>query len=293
MHINNVSKEMSVRSFVAITSISLAFTIAFIIFYFKTTINNPSLMDFFNWYVEMFRNFQVEAADEPWIPWMLMVVLPLGFYSLSIITMISRHNAIREYKRALNLKSVDFLQDRVNFNFNNPQYNFVCGYSEINRLELVLNTVLVTNKYGSYPALAQVTLNFTVLNNKNFTLENTPMRPMNLIYGIIDCGRLVQNFSYKFEGAGEVSDIQEKIRDYINSGCKQVLGTKSENSFKFMSIVFFSLGLFFLISFKDIFNDIDFLWFPLITVLPFILISFIFDIILLIDKYSERKFRRF
>ncbi len=289
MHINNISKEMSVRTLFALVALSIIMTAGFIIFYLKTTINNPSIMDFFSCYIDTFKILQSESTDEPLIAWGIMVIFPLAIYCLTIVSMVSRYKAIKEYKKTLNLKSVDFLQDRVNFNFNKPQYNFACGYSEINRLELVLNTTLVTNKYGSYPALAQVILNFTVLNNKNFTLKNTPIRPMNLIYGVIDYGKLTQKFSYKFEGAGEVTDIKEKIRDYINSGCKQILGTNSENNFKLLSIIFFGTGLFFLLSFKDILNDM----FPLIAIVPFIAISFIFDIILLIDKWNESKFRKF
>ena len=160
---------------------------------------------------------------------------------------------------------------------------------------MILNTVMVHNKYGSYPAVSEINLNFSVLNNKHFTLTNVPLKLTNFIYKIIDYGRAVKSFSYRFEGAGSVESKEEKIRDYTNTGCKQILATPAEQSFKWLSIVFFLLGIFFLYTFKDILNDSETALISIVA-LPafgFIAVSFIFDFFLLADKWNENRYKRF
>ena len=92
-----------------------------------------------------------------------MIIIPLLAYGGLVASIVSRHFALKAMESTLNLKSVDFLQDRVKFNFNRPQYNFICGYNDINNLEMILNTVMVHNKYGSYPAVSEINLNFRVV----------------------------------------------------------------------------------------------------------------------------------
>ena len=90
--------------------------------------------------------------------------------------------------------------------------------------------------------------------------------------------------------------LKEKIEDYLHKGTKPVLTSVGETKFKWMSIVFFIIGMVFLVGFKDVFNDYlykDFmmLLIPLLPVGAFLGTSFIFDIILIIDKIKEKSYR--
>lgn len=297
MHINNVSAKTSTKLVITLAILSIIYTAAVILAYTHFSIDTEkSIQGFFSWASATFHTFLNDFPEDKWIAWGVFIILPAALYLGFISAVVERHFALSKLASALNLKSVDFLSDRVKFNFNRPQYNFVCGYSEINHLEMVLITTLARSKYGTYVVLNEVKLNFTVLNNKQFSLSNTPMSPMRLIYNIVDCGRKVNKFSYKFEGAGVQEDIKEKIEDYLHKGVKPVLTSVGETNFKWMSIVFFSIGLVFLIGFKDALNDFlynDFmgLLIPGVPIAAFLGISFIFDIILIIDKIKERNYR--
>ncbi len=297
MHINNVSAKTSKKLVIILALLSIIYTTALIIAYTHFSVSTEkSIQDFFSWAVITFDSLIKSNPEDPWIAWGLFIIMPAVFYIGLILAIIERHAGLAELASALNLKSVDFLSDRVKFNFNRPQYDFVCGYSEINNLEMILITTLARNKYGTYIVLNEVKLNFTVLNNKKFSLTNTPMAPIRLIYNIVDCGRKVNNFSYKFEGAGEDQDLKEKIEEYLHKGTKPVLTSVGETKYKWMSIVFFIIGMVFLVGFKDAFNDHLYknfmvLLIPLVPVGAFLGISFIFDIILIIDKIKEKSYR--
>ena len=204
-----------------------------------------------------------------------------------------RYLGLKKLASSLNLKSVDLLPDRVKFNFNRPQYNFACGYGDIKNLEMVLHTVVGHNKYGSYIVLNEIELNFTVLKDKKLSLKNTPLKTVNFIYKIIDYSRMVNNFSYKFNGAGVHIELKEKIDDYLQKGVKPVLTNTEETKFKWMSIVFFLMGFCLFIGLKGELNYCiqEGLWFPFIFPAIFIGISFIVDLILIIDKIKEKSFR--
>ena len=296
MHINNVSVKTSTKYILLFTLFSVLYTAGIILAYVYLSVDvQKSISGFFSWAAVSFDALLIANPEDPWISWVLFIMLPAIFYIGLIISIIQRYAGLKELASSLNLKSVDFLSDRVKFNFNRPQYDFVCGYSEINNLEMILVTALARSKYGTCIVLNEVKLNFTVLNNKNFSLTNTPMAAMRLIYNIVDCARKVNHFSYKFEGAGESKDLKEKIEEYLHKGTKPVLTSVGETKFKWMSMVFFIIGMVFLVGFKDILNDsvkdLILLLIPLLPVGAFLGTSFIFDIILIVDKIKEKSYR--
>lgn len=290
MHINNVSTETSKIWPITFTFMSICVTAFFVYFFYQSEQSSYSIISFFKWYGVTFNAFQETSLDSPITPWFIMVILPLSVYWGTIASYISRNDSIKTFEKSLNLKSVDFLQGRVNFNFTQPKYNFVCGYNNINKLEMILNTVLVQGKYGFRPAVSEIELKFTVFNNKHFSLKNVSINLMKTIYRIIDCGKAVQNFSYKFEGAGEVEHIQERIEDYMKAGCKQILSTTTENYFKCISIIFFLVGILFLYALKNELNGYtDSIEYAIIPTFGPLAISFLHDFVLLLDKWNENK----
>ena len=294
MHINNVSSKTSKKLVITLTILSIIYTAALILAYTHFSIDaEKSVQGFFSWASVTFDTFLKNNPEDPWIAWGVFVILPAALYLGVICTAVERYFALSALASTLNLKSVDFLSDRVKFNFNRPQYDFACWYGEINNLEISLVTTLARNKYGTYIVLNEVKLNFTVLNNKQFSLTNTPLAPLRLIYNIVDCGRKVNKFSYKFEGAGVQEDIKEKIEDYLHKGVKPVLTSVGETKFKWMSVVFFSIGAIFMGMCKDMLNDCikDNIWFMFLPIGIFIGVSFLFDIILIVDKIKERNYR--
>lgn len=293
MHINNVSQKTSLSIPIMWGIFSIIYTVALLLAYFMNISEAASIESFCNWVKNAFNTVSSSEPDGFWMAWVLFIILPLVVYLGFILSIITRQKALKEFNSKLNLKSIDFLQGRINFNFNRPQYNFVCGYSDINSLELTIITDLVSTKYGYTTALKEIELNFKVLNNKTFSLSNTSSFPMQTIYKIIDYTRSVNNFTYNFRGPGNTEDIKEKIDNYLNKGFKQILSNQGENNFKYLSIVLFIIGTTIAYTAKDVIesaytNNL------FIVCLPFfvmIIASFIIDIWLIADKLRERKYR--
>lgn len=294
MHINNVSAKTSIKFILFFALFAGLYTAGIISAYVYLSFDaEKTIAGFFSWVFATFVSVSKANPEDPWFSWILFIVLPAIFYIGLIIAIVQRYTGLAELASSLNIKSVDFLPDRVKFNFNRPQYNFVCGYGDIKNLKMVLHTVVGKNKYGSYIALNEIELKFTVLKDKKFSLKNTPVRPMNFIYKIIDYGKMVNHFSYKFEGAGTHPAIKEKIEDYLQTGVVSILTSAAEGPVKWFSVVFFIIGLVFLIAFKDDINyflskDFTGLLLPGLPVAAFIGVSFIFDIILIVDKIQEK-----
>lgn len=293
MHINNVSQKTSLSMPIMWGIFSIIYTVALLLAYFMNISETASIQSFWNWVKDAYNTVSSTEPDGFWMAWVLFIILPLVVYLGFILSIITRQKALKEFNSKLNLKSIDFLQGRINFNFNRPQYNFVCGYSDINSLELTVITDLVSTKYGYTTALKEIELNFKVLNNKTFSLSNTSSFPMRTIYKIIDYTRSVNNFTYNFRGPGNTEDIKEKIDTYLNKGFKQILSNQVENNFKYLSIVLFIIGITIAYTAKDVIesaykNNL------FIVCLPFfvlIIASFIIDIWLIADKLRERKYR--
>ena len=293
MHINNVSQKTSLSIPIMWGIFSIIYTVALLLAYFMNISEAASIESFCNWVKNAFNTVFAIEPDGFWMAWVLFIILPLVVYLGFILSIITRQKALKEFNSKLNLKSIDFLQGRINFNFNRPQYNFVCGYNDINSLQMTIITDLVSTKYGYTTALKEIVLNFKVLNNKTFSLSNTSSFPMRTIYKIIDYTRSVNNFTYNFSGPGNTNDIKEKIDTYLNKGFKQILSNQVENNFKYLSIVLFIIGITIAYTAKDVIestykNNL------FIVCLPFfvmIIASFIIDIWLIADKLRERKYR--
>lgn len=293
MHINNVSQKTSLSMPIMCGIFSIIYTVGLLLAYFMNISEIASIASFCNWIKDAYNTVSSTEPDGFWMAWVLFIILPLTVYLGFILSIIARQKAVKEFNSKLNLKSIDFLQGRINFNFNRPQYNFVCGYNDINSLELTIITDLVRTKYGYTTALREIVLNFTVLNNKTFSLSNTSSFPMRTIYKIIDYTRSVNNFTYNFRGPGNTDDIKEKIDNYLNKGFKQILSNQGEVNFKYLSIVLFTIGIISLFTAKDLIESAYKNHF-FIMCLPFfvlIIASFIIDIWLIADKLRERKYR--
>lgn len=293
MHINNVSQKTSIQVIAGFLFVSVIYTGVMSAMYFSISGGDWSIPHFWNWVITSYNSLLADNPEDPWIAWLTFIILPAVFYLGLIISIISRQMALNKLNSSLNLKSVDFLQGRINFNFNKSQYNFVCGYSDINTLQMVLKTAVVHTKYGSYITLKEIVLNFKVLNNKKFSISNTPLSPTRFIYKIIDYSRNINNFTYKFEGAGENADIKEKIENYLNKGYKPILTKKWEEKFKWLSIILFIVGISFIADLKeDLINCFkDGSWYICLPFLIAVSVSFVLDMILITDKIKEKNTR--
>ena len=275
MHINNVSQKTSLRPVVHRFLVCTLFSSLPILF-FNVIIIGQELG---------------EPLDMPTLALAAGCTL-IWFVSLIVLirAIILRYLAVAAETKNLNLKSVDFLSDRVKFNFSKPQYDFSCGYTEINKLEMIIHTAWCYRRCDKYIEADEFILNFTVINNKHFTLKNFPITYSKFVYGVIDAGRAVENFSYRFEGAGEHVSLKERIEKYLNGGGHKKLFTTVDavNADFYLSFA----GLIMCICCLTENSTSDFTFFFLVSIFC-MACSFVFDIILLINKHWENKHGKF
>lgn len=189
MKFNNDLKCSSAKAVIINVVICITIT-AFVIWcYLSSAVVNPSFSDFFIWYNSAFHSFLLDSPNDIIGAFLLFFIIPPFFYGLLIYTIFAIYMEKKELAKSLNLQSVEFVQDRIFFNFNRPQYNFVCGYKDIDNLEMDIKTILVRTKYGSYPTVSTITLNFAVLNNKKFSLTSNSTSYMKKIYSILEYSR--------------------------------------------------------------------------------------------------------
>lgn len=275
-----VSTESAVTFIIATAIVAILFTW---FFYDAIAVGGKTLNDFWQWYCNAYKFLnsprEIMFVYSPPILWLIAT----SFIVLSLKA------KTKEFNKKLNLKYIDFLPGRVNFCFNRPQYNFVCDYENIENLELDIETGLIylPKKHGGTTIVdvTQLHLNFTVLNNKKFSLT-TNQKSMNTMYSIIDVGRSVKEFSYKFSGLGEIEHTKEQIEKYQKYGIKTFLTSKMKDGFITISFMLLFFGLFeFKMQAYGLSNGID----PMLYVAIILLLgSFVFDIILIKDNIENK-----
>lgn len=248
-----------------------------------------SFKSFWDWIMLMYNG---TFSDDRFIFWFLSlapVCCLIGLFT----SLYSRQTALAELHSSLNLKSVDFLEGRIDFRFNQPQYNFSSGYDGIEELKMSIDTEVVHTKNSHYIAISQVVLNFTVLNGKTFKIANTGgVNPMKYVYNILDYTKYIPNFSYYINGPDD--QYEEKIKNYLEKGFKSTFASKQRSNMKLFSIFLFILSLFLLYIFTWMIDDMwdPFLFIILIFPSAMFFWSIILDIIIIKDELFEKNFSK-
>lgn len=275
-----VSTEAAVTFIIATGIVAVLFTW---FFYDAIAVGGKTLNDFWQWYCNAYKFLnsptEIVFVYSPPILWLIAT-------SYIVLSLKAK---TKEFNKKLNLKYIDFLPGRVNFCFNRPQYDFICAYENIENLEMDIETGLIylAKKHGGTTIVdvTQLHLNFTVLNNKKFSLT-TNQKSMNTMYSIIDVGRSVKEFSYKFSGLGEIEHTKEQIEKYQKYGIKTFLTSKMKDGFVTISFMLLFFGLFeFKMQAYGLSNGID----PMLYIAIILLLgSFVFDIILIKDNIENK-----
>lgn len=293
MKINNVSSKTSLKGVSASYTVLLIYLVVFILFYAFTSQSYSSVFEWANAMFQMYLNIS-DMELKVGLGALIFGAPPLLIAAL-INDSMTRKNNIKSFNNEPNIKYINFLPDRIHFCFTSPQYDFTCGYEDIEKFSMKLKTVEVYTKYDVIIALSEIQLTFQTLNGKEFTLYNTPLKPTEFIYKIIDYARKMPNFSYRFCGAGVNEDLKEKIEDYIKTGYKQILSTPQEEKFKYLSLLFFMILIVTTCPFVNHFieaveNKEYMIFIACFPALILIVITAIINVLLIIDKINERKF---
>ena len=232
------STEAAVTFIIATAIVAILFTW---FFYDVIAAGGKTLNDFWQWYCNAYKF--LDSSRE-----IVFVYSPPVLWLVATSRIVSSLKAkTKEFNKKPNLKYIDFLPDKVHFCFNRPQYDFTCAYDNIENLEMDIETGLtyLPRKYVITPMVdvKQLHLYLTVPNNRIFSLT-TNQRSMNTMYSIIDIGRSVKKFSYKFSGFGEIEYTKEQIEKYQKYGIKTSLTNKIIVFIIFLAIILFVNWLF-------------------------------------------------
>jgi len=284
MIINNVTAKTSMKG-IGYSGLLLAiyvFISAWI--YSLDGVEGFSIREYFEWIAGSLTGMLngTESLDG-----IIFYILPAIFFIILISQIVLRNRALKDISSFENLKMVDLQDSKINFNFNSSQYDFSCGYGDIEHLEVEIHTDIVRSKSSTYTVISEIKLIFTVLNGKTFFITNTAVyAPMGFIYKVLDYAKKMKSYSYNFTGIGDIRGYQDKIENYLKYGIKRLISKNTVSALKVTSILFFVLGSLFLYLFKDwgIPGDISFMIMLLFMPGMFILISLIIDLLLLADE---------
>lgn len=283
MRINNVSAKTSIRTILVGVFFLVLYTGFSVWMYLISESMEYSFFGYIQWAIEYFKRICSGTESlEMIIFYILPVVLPL----FVITQIIERNKALNSIDSFENLRSVDFLDNKIEFKFYYPQYDFSCGYRDVEKLEIEIDTNIVRSKTSSSTVISEVKLIFTVLNGKRFYIYNTAScGPMGFIYKVLDYAKNMKSYSYRFVGVGDINGFSDKIENYLKYGLKRVVSKNSVAALKMTSILFFVLGCIFLYCFHGWFEPGDMNLFVMLMFMPsvFLFISFIIDALLLFD----------
>ncbi len=282
MYIKNVNSKTSLKKIVENSVYILVIFIALIVLYLGHD-TTPSLEGAINAAGDGLKNLLYEGSKRGAAGIIIFLLLPVWLIILNIIKLVTRSKALRELKQPFNLKAVNLLENSISFNFFNPQYNFTCGYNDIQKLQ-----VLIVTGYDNYYRLKklcikEIVLNFTTLNGKEFSIANTGgIFPLQYLKRIIECTKQISDFSYTYAGNCFSPNTDKKIKTHI-SAIRQGQYT-AENLFTLttVSIICFLLSIFVILLFRN--NTIEELknnqYFLLAIISIIALLPFITDIII-------------
>ena len=284
-----IKNNVSVGSIENWLAMAILFTLVLLVWFWLMSILFTSVggENFFSWFFNAYK-FASSFAEI-----FVLYIIPIAWLCFIIVSIYVRHKKMVKFNKKLDLEYVDFLPDRVKFSFNQPQCNFTCGYKDIEKLEMRLEHIATRTKTWYRYGLDDIKLSFTVLNKKHFSLTNrSTRRNLKAIYAIIDAGRLVKKFSYKI-GSGYYQEMKERIEAYQKYGLQILLTSEMKGYFEAFSIWFFAGGLAYW-CYLLFTSEVNSGFVPIFS-LPIIalVISFVADIFLILDRVNEKKHKGF
>lgn len=297
MRITNVSSKTSLKAVLTSLYLCIIVTIVLTLLYMAFGTGDKSLLGFFGWFWPAFQSLLNQYPEDKFMFW-LGFITSVGIYISLPVLIISRQIAISKFKSELNLKSVNFRQGVIDFNFNRPQYNFSCKYDDIESLVMIVKNKIhrCERRLGQtyIVKIEEIELIFKLLNNKTFTISNTgSISPINYIYKILDYAKYISNFEYEI--CGPDSSFGEKIKNYLETDKKISYSKDKRNEIKLKSSFIFVFSLLIFVSLKDFIytcyyaND-AMIFIPLSIPVLLLLYSFTQDILLIKDELAEKSF---
>jgi hypothetical protein len=215
------------------------------------------------------------------------IVVVLAFLIIPLlIDCYSTYKKSMQNKDIPQLKYIDFSPDRINFKFNQQGVEFSCSPANIKDLNLYLETEIRETPWTIRQIVVErIKINILLTNNQGYTLSCKPFFKTKFLYKFVDSVRNIPSFSYKFVGVEIEPKLNKQLESYIKKGYKQRLTTGQERAFRACSIIFFISAFYIFFNSQEFLDTINLI----VASIP-IIISFIFDFILILDKTNDKNF---
>ncbi len=217
MHIKNVNSKTTLKRVIEYTIYIFIILTALILLYLGSD-STPTIAGAINAAKSNLTALMLEGSKHGAWGIIIFLLLPIWLFISCIFIIIKRNQELKILKQPFNLESIKFLDNHICFNFYNKQFNFVCGYNDIQNLHIdIVTGITKTNPRIIY--IEEIQLKFTALNGKIFTITTTGgFSPLQYLYKILNYTKKIPNFSYSYAGYGKNKNLDEKINIYQMTG---------------------------------------------------------------------------
>ena len=203
-------------------------------------------IDFLSWLQDI-----IYTGIEDFYPILLIILLIILVPGIITFSRIKQRNKRLFNNQQFNqLIYINILQGRIYFSFKNSDSDFDCDYSDIKDITLIIETdrnysssyiryrrrryhhsflggrvknllyngisTDLTTPRGVHYYISKLNVNINLNNGETYTLQlKVPAIEYKILYDFLDCIRGIENFSYKYTGAGEMKDITKQINKHL------------------------------------------------------------------------------
>ncbi len=180
----------------------------------------------------------------------LVILFPM---LITIFKFKERKDKIIKRQTTNQLLYINISQGSIYFSFNKRELNFDCSYSDVKDMTMIIKTTCskssssrrrlyrpyggiggggngfsislhsgahtsVTTRGTNY-YISKLNVNIELNNGKKYSIElKIPAIEYKILYDFVGCAKGIENFSYKYTGAGEICSVTKKIDKILSRG---------------------------------------------------------------------------
>lgn len=223
MRIKNLPSKETYHGIFIIFAMFLGFIILNILFLFTHFTSGKSFSSLISSFAEM--HFEMQLVS------IATIILPFAFLFYFVKAFRSRVAADRLAKKKIGfIEYVDFENYGMRLSYLNSNQVKNVYYKDIDSMELVIETGIAYNKYGSYSVVSGLHINIK-FGSEIFSIYCTPV-DLAKMYKIIYYSQFMKNFSYRIIGDGDDAkrNLRVAIENYIKNNYKDTIVTKLSSS---------------------------------------------------------------
>lgn len=190
----------------------------------------------------------------------MAVCIPAVLFVIFIIFSILIIKKRNDMKKPNNIKAIQLENNEICFKFYDPSNDFCKETSEIENLEMIINTKVQRKRRGNKPSYSrrygykvtvinEITLIFTLPDGRIYEITNGPLSPMDFVYKILENFKTADKIKYTYTGYGDTKEIEEDIKQFCQNGTRRMLVNEALPPLAFAAVLIFLVIWFLYINF--------------------------------------------